>query len=199
MSLRKAYLLIFIILIVDQVSKIYIKTNFILGEEVPVFGWFRILFIENEGMAWGTVIPGEYGKLFLTLFRIIAVGGIGYWLWDSAQKHSSPYLMTAIALILAGAFGNIIDSVFYGVIFDDSNHKLATLFAEQPYGTLFHGKVVDMLYFPIVQDYPLPEWLPIWGGQNFTFFNAIFNIADMAISTGVGILIVFNKRAFHNT
>ncbi|HEU0137563.1 MAG TPA: lipoprotein signal peptidase [Flavobacterium sp.] len=199
MSLRKAYLLIFLILLVDQVSKIYIKTNFVLGEEVRVFEWFRILFIENEGMAWGTVIPGEYGKLFLTLFRIIAVGGIGYWLWDATKKHSSPYLITAISLILAGAFGNIIDSVFYGVIFDDSSHKLATLFADEPYGTLFHGKVVDMLYFPIIQDYPLPEWLPIWGGQEFTFFNAIFNIADMAISTGVGILIVFNKRAFHNS
>ena len=199
MSLRKAYLLIFLILLVDQVSKIYIKTNFVLGEEVRVFEWFRILFIENEGMAWGTVIPGEYGKLFLTLFRIIAVGGIGYWLWDATKKHSSAYLITAISLILAGAFGNIIDSVFYGVIFDDSSHKLATLFADEPYGTLFHGKVVDMLYFPIIQDYPLPEWLPIWGGQEFTFFNAIFNIADMAISTGVGILIVFNKRAFHNS
>jgi signal peptidase II len=184
---------------VDQVSKIYIKTNFVLGEEVRVFEWFRILFIENEGMAWGTVIPGEYGKLFLTLFRIIAVAGIGYWLWDSAKKNSSSYLMTAIALIFAGALGNIIDSVFYGVIFDDSNHKLAQLFADEPYGTLFHGKVVDMLYFPIVQDYPLPEWVPIWGGESFTFFNAIFNIADMAISTGVGILIVFNKRAFQNS
>lgn len=199
MSLAKAYLLIFIILIVDQVSKIYVKTNFILGEEVEVFNWFKILFIENEGMAWGTKIPGEYGKLFLTLFRLVAVGGIGYWLWDSVErKHSSDYLVVAIALIFAGALGNIIDSVFYGVIFDDSQSQLATIFADTPYGTWFHGQVVDMFYFPFIKDYPMPEWVPFIGGRPFTFFNAIFNVADVAISTGVGILIVFNKKAFHH-
>lgn len=197
MTLRKAYLLIFILLLVDQVSKIYIKTNFILGEEVEVFKWFKILFIENEGMAWGVQIPGAYGKLFLTLFRIAAVGGIGYWLWDSVQKKCSNYLIVAISLILVGAFGNIIDSVFYGIIFNDSQQQLATLFSDQPYGTWFHGKVVDMLYFPIWHG-TLPTWLPIWGGNEFTFFNAIFNVADMAISTGVGILIFFNKKAFQN-
>jgi signal peptidase II len=198
MSLRKAYLLIFIILLVDQASKIYIKTNFILGEEVEVFKWFKILFIENEGMAWGTKIPGAYGKLFLTLFRLIAVAGIGYWLWDSIErKHSSKYLIIAISLIFAGAFGNIIDSVFYGVIFNDSQNQLATLFSDNPYGTWFHGQVVDLFYFPFVKDYPMPEWVPFIGGRPFTFFNAIFNVADMAISTGVGILIVFNKKAFH--
>ena len=198
MSLRKAYLLIFILLLVDQVSKIYIKTNFILGEEVEVFNWFKILFIENEGMAWGTEIPGQYGKLFLTLFRLVAVGGIGYWLWDAVErKQSSNFLIVAISLILAGAFGNIIDSVFYGIIFNDSHQEVATLFSDQPYGTLFHGKVVDMFYFPFWNGI-LPSWLPIWGGKEFTFFNAIFNVADMAISTGVGILIVFNKKSFHN-
>ncbi len=197
MSLRNAYLLIFIILLVDQLSKIYIKTNFVLGEEINVFSWFKILFIENEGMAWGTEIPGTYGKLFLTIFRLLAVTAIGYWLWDSVQKNSSTYLIVAIALILAGAFGNIIDSVFYGIVFDDSHNHLATLFSEKPYGKVFHGKVVDMLYFPFIQDYPMPEWVPFIGGKPFTFFNAIFNVADMAISTGVGILIVFNKKAFH--
>jgi len=195
MSLRNSILIITIILLVDQFTKIYIKTNFILGEEVKVFEWFKIYFIENDGMAWGTKIPGEYGKLFLTVFRIFAVFGIGYWLYDVSTKHSSNYLMVAISLIFAGALGNIIDSVFYGVIFDDSYGHLSTLFSENPYGSWFHGKVVDMLYFPIWEG-NLPNWLPIWGGQPFKFFNAIFNIADMAISTGVGILIVFNKQAF---
>jgi signal peptidase II len=153
MSLRKAYLLIFIILLVDQVSKIYIKTNFVLGEEVNVFSWFKILFIENEGMAWGTEIPGAYGKLFLTLFRLVAVSAIGYWLWDSVKKHSSNFLIVAIALIFAGAFGNIIDSVFYGIVFDDSHGHLATLFSDKPYGTVFHGKVVDMLYFLFLRNW----------------------------------------------
>ena len=195
MSLRNSVLIIAIILLVDQFSKIYIKTNFVLGETVHVFEWFKVYFIENEGMAWGTKIPGEYGKLFLTTFRILAVFGIGYWLYDSSTKHSSNYLMVAISLIFAGALGNIIDSVFYGVIFDDSYGHLSTMFSENPYGSWFHGKVVDMLYFPIWEG-TLPNWLPIWGGQPFKFFNAIFNIADMAISTGVGILIVFNKKAF---
>lgn len=197
MSLRNSYFLIFIILLVDQFSKIYIKTNFILGEEVEVFNWFKILFIENEGMAWGTKIPGAYGKLFLTLFRLVAVGGIGYWLWESVErKHSSNYLIVSIALILAGAFGNIIDSVFYGVIFDDSHQQLATLFSDKPYGTWFHGQVVDMFYFPFWHG-NLPNWVPVWGGKEFTFFNAIFNVADMSISIGVAILIFFNKKAFH--
>jgi len=199
MSLKKAYLIIFLILLVDQITKIYIKTSFVYGEngQVDVTSWFKILLIENEGMAWGTEIPGAYGKLILTLFRLVAVGGIGYWLWDSVKKHSSNFLIVAIALILAGAFGNIIDSVLYGLIFNESTStETATLFSSEPYGTLFHGKVVDMLYFPFWEG-RLPEWFPIWGGNDFKFFNAIFNIADMAISTGVGILIVFNKKAFN--
>ncbi len=197
MSLRNSILIIAIILLVDQFVKIYIKTNFVYGEsgQIDVAGWFKILLIENEGMAWGTKIPGTHGKLILTVFRILAIGGIGYWLYDSSRKHSSNYLMVAIALIFAGAAGNIIDSVFYGVMFDESYGHLATAFTDKPYGTWFHGKVVDMLYFPIWEG-QLPKWLPIWGGQDFKFFNAIFNIADMAISTGVGILIVFNKKAF---
>mgnify|MGYP001223992191 CR=1 FL=1 len=196
MTLKQAGLIIFIILLIDQVSKIYIKTHFMLGEEIKVFEWFRIMFIENEGMAWGAQIPGQYGKLILTLFRLVAIVFIGYWLWDSVRKKMSRVLIVGISFIFAGAMGNIIDSVFYGVIFDDSLRNVATLFPEGGgYGTLFHGKVVDMLYFPLYQGY-LPEWLPFWGGDYFTFFDPVFNFADMAISTGVGLLIIFNKKAF---
>lgn len=196
MTLKKSAIIIVLILLIDQISKIYIKTNFILGETYPVFSWFKIYFVENEGMAWGAVIPGAYGKLVLSVFRILAVIGIGYWLWKSTHQKASNFLITALTLIFAGALGNIIDSVFYGVIFNDSYFAASTAFSDQPYGTLFYGKVVDMLYFPIIEDYILPSWLPVWGGKPFTFFNAIFNIADVAISTGIGILIVFNKKAF---
>lgn len=196
MSLKKSILFVILILVIDQVSKIYIKTNFLLDYEVPVFDWFRIHFIENDGMAWGVELPGNYGKLILTLFRILAVGGIFWWLKDSIDKKASKILIFSIALILAGALGNIIDCVFYGVIFSESTQtQVATAFSGQPYGTWFHGEVVDMFYFPIWRGY-LPEWLPIWGGKYFTFFNAIFNVADAAISVGVALLIIFNKRIF---
>ena len=201
MSLKKSLIIIALILVVDQISKIYIKTSFILGEAHEVFSWFKILFIENEGAAWGTKlsdllpISESIGKLILTIFRIFAVFGIGYWLWDIIRKQSPRTLILAVSLIFAGAVGNIIDSVFYGIIFDHSNGQVATLFAEQPYGSLFHGKVVDMLYFPLV-DTTWPDWVPSVGGKRFRFFEPVFNIADTAISTGVGILIVFNKKAF---
>lgn len=195
MSLKNASLLILAILVIDQATKLYIKTHFMLGEEVHVFDWFRILFVENEGMAWGAKIPGAYGKIILTSFRIVAIGLIGYWLWDSIQKKAPEILIISVALILSGAIGNILDSVFYGVIFDSSLGQVATLFAEQPYGELLKGKVVDMLYFPLYND-TLPSWIPIWGGERFVFFEPVFNIADMAISTGFGLLLVFNKKAF---
>lgn len=143
-------------------------------------------------------ISERTAKIALTIFRIIAIFGIGYWLYDATRKQSSKILTIAIALIFSGAMGNIIDSVFYGVLFSDSYMQVATFLPEGGgYDTLLHGKVVDMLYFPLFKGY-LPEWLPIWGGQFFTFFEPVFNIADMAISTGFIMLIVFNKKAFPN-
>ena len=196
MSLKKSIIIIILILLIDQISKIYIKTHFKLGESLMVLEWFRIAFVENEGMAWGAKIPGTYGKLALTLFRLVAIVGIGYWLWDSIKTKSSKILIISVTLIFAGALGNIIDSVFYGVIFNDSSGQLASLFPEGGgYATVFYGKVVDMLYFPIWEGF-LPEWIPFYGGKYFTFFDPVFNIADMAISTGFGLIIVFNKKAF---
>lgn len=181
-----AILVVILAIVLDQVSKIYIKTNFPLGEVTRVFGWdwFRIHFVENNGMAWGFEFGGKAGKLFLTLFRIVAVFGIGYWLWQTIKRGTHSAVVIGISLILAGAIGNIIDSVFYGVIFDGSYGKVATFFSDNPYGEIFHGKVVDMLYFPIYQ------------GENFTFFNAIFNGADSFITIGVILLFLFNKQAF---
>tara|TARA_R110002167_G_scaffold13570_16_gene56272 strand:+ start:14206 stop:14865 length:660 start_codon:yes stop_codon:yes gene_type:complete len=201
MSLKKSLLLIVLLLVIDQLSKFYIKTHFFLGDSVEVFSWFKIHFIENEGAAWGAKLSDIFpisdamGKLILTIFRLFAIFGIGYWLFDLIKKKSNMTYVLAVSFIFAGALGNIIDSVFYGLIFDHSNGQVATLFSEQPYGSLFYGKVVDMLYFPIV-DTSWPEWVPYFGGQNFRFFEPVFNIADTAISTGVGILIVFNKKAF---
>ncbi|MBU2900842.1 lipoprotein signal peptidase [Maribacter dokdonensis] len=202
MNIKKSVLFILLILIIDQWSKIYIKTNFVLGESVEVFSWFKILFIENEGAAWGAklsdVLPisDNIGKLVLTIFRLFAILGIGYWLFDVIKKKASNTLIWAVSLIFAGALGNILDSVFYGAIFNESYNEVATLFSDEPYGKLFYGKVVDMLYFPMV-DSTWPTWMPMVGGQNFRFFEPVFNIADTAISTGVGILLVFNKRAFN--
>ena len=201
MNIKKSILFIVVILVVDQWSKIYIKTHFVLGESVEVLSWFKILFIENEGAAWGAklsdILPitDAVGKLILTIFRLFAIFGIGYWLFDVIKKKASPTLIWAVSLIFAGALGNILDSVFYGMIFNDSYNEVATLFSDQPYGKLFYGKVVDMLYFPMI-DATWPSWVPGVGGQNFRFFEPVFNIADTAISTGVGILLVFNKKAF---
>lgn len=203
MTLKKSIALIILILLVDQISKFYIKTHFALGDECRVFSWFRIYFVENDGMAWGTKISDflsfiseRTAKISLTVFRIIAIFGIGYWLITAAKKKRPAILLVAIALIFAGALGNIIDSVFYGMLFNDSYGQVAAFLPETGgYDGLLHGRVVDMLYFPLWKGY-LPEWLPFFGGKYFTFFEPVFNVADMAISTGFGILLVFNKRAF---
>lgn len=203
MTLKKATIFIILILLIDQVSKLYIKTHFIIGERVVVFDWFEIAFVENDGMAWGTklsdfasFISDRVAKLCLTLFRIIAIFGIGYWLVKSVKKKAATSLLIAIVLIFAGALGNILDSVFYGVLFSSSVHELATFLPEAGgYESVFHGNVVDMLHFPMFSG-EYPEWLPFLGGQTFSFFDPVFNVADMAISTGIGVLIVFNKQAF---
>lgn len=187
MSLKKAYILVIIVLIIDQLSKYYVKTNFQLGEYKEVFSWFQIYFIENEGMAWGMKLPGNYGKIILTSFRVLAIFGIMYWLWDSVRNKSNTILVVAISLILAGAAGNIIDCVFYGRIFDTSQYgTLAQAFTGKSYGPWLEGKVVDMFYFPLIKDQT----------GNTVFFNAIFNVADAAISIGVALLILFNKKIF---
>lgn len=206
MKLNKAILFIIAILLIDQISKIYIKTNFELLEDYEVTSWFRIVFYENDGMAWGTKLSDVFtflsdrsAKLILTLFRIIAVSAIGFWLVDVVRKQKSKILIVAICLIFAGALGNIIDSVFYGILFSDSYGQVATFLpTDGGYDSVFHGKVVDMLQFPLFEGV-LPDWIPGFGGKRFSFFDPIFNVADMAISTGIGILIVFNKRAFSDS
>ena len=179
-----AILTILLALVLDQASKIYVKTHFEYGETVQVLSWFKLQFIENNGMAWGFEFGGKAGKLFLTLFRVVAVFGILYWLRNTIKRNAHIAVVIAIALVFSGAVGNIIDSVFYGIIFDAPAHGTATLFAENPYGEFLFGRVVDMLYFPIYE------------GENFTFFNAIFNGADSYITIGVILLFLFNKQAF---
>lgn len=206
MSLKKSILLLTIILIIDQVSKVYIKLNFPLtlyGQDALVdWGWFKILFVENKGMAWGAkindfipFISERTGKLMLTSFRIFAVPIIFYWLYDSIKKSESKLLTLSITLILAGAIGNLIDSVFYGYLFTESYLNVAILSPGNGYDSLFFGNVVDMLQFPLF-DWYWPSWIPFVGGNHFTFFDPVFNLADTSISTGIGIMIVFYKRVF---
>lgn len=201
MSLKKAAFFIFIILLLDQVSKIYVKTHFILGEDVTVFNWFKIYFIENKGMAWGTKLSDIFpflsdraAKVSLTVFRLFAITGIGYWLYTTLKNKGENILVIALIFVFSGALGNIIDCVFYGVLFNDSSTEVAT-FLGAGYDSLLHGRVVDMLYFPLWKGY-LPNWIPSIGGQYFTFFEPVFNIADVAISIGFCILIFWNKKVF---
>ncbi len=184
-------LIIILLLLLDQVLKIWVKTHMQLHESIEITPWFYIYFTENPGMAFGLEV---ISKLFLTVFRIIAVGFIGYFLYKILKQNLHFGFVACIALIFAGAIGNIIDCVFYGVIFDSSYGQVATFMPEGGgYGTLLHGKVVDMFYFPLI-DTILPDWVPIWGGEPFVFFRPIFNLADSAICVGVFILILFFRR-----
>ncbi|MEN6455408.1 MAG: lipoprotein signal peptidase [Prolixibacteraceae bacterium] len=197
-KLKKSLLIVFLILLADQVFKIWIKTNMYLGEEFPVIGnWFLIHFVENNGMAFGFEFAGEYGKIFLSVFRIVAVTAIAWYLVKLVKKENVPMgFVVCVSLILAGAIGNIIDSAFYGLIFNESYGQVATLFpAEGGYSSFLHGKVVDMLYFPLISGH-YPQWLPVVGGREFLFFRPVFNIADSSITIGILSIILFYWKLF---
>jgi signal peptidase II len=198
--LKKSLLVIFTVLFLDQLLKIWIKTHMYLGQEYNVFGnWFIIHFTENNGMAFGMEFAGGYGKLFLTLFRIIASGAIFWYLLTLIKKKVSLALVLTVSLIFAGAVGNIIDSAFYGLIFNESAFQVAQLFPDGGgYGSLLHGKVVDMLYFPVIETH-FPQWFPFWGGEEFVFFRPVFNLADSSITVGVLSLLIFQKKFFKTT
>lgn len=186
-----AVLIVILLLLLDQVLKIWIKTHFQLHESIEITPWFYLYFTENPGMAFGIEV---IGKLFLTLFRIVAVGFIGYYLYKLVKANYKFGFIACVSLVLAGAMGNIIDSIFYGVIFNHSYGQVATFMpAEGGYASWLHGKVVDMFYFPLIET-TLPDWLPIWGGQEFIFFRPIFNLADSAICVGVFSLLLFYRH-----
>jgi signal peptidase II len=194
-SRTKALLLIFSILIVDQVVKIIIKTNMVIGQEIPVLGnWFKIHFLENNGMAFGMEWGGQTGKIALSIFRMIAIAGISWYLDSIIKKNAHTGLILSVSAIIAGAAGNLIDSAFYGMIFSESWHTPAVLFPEGGgYSSFLMGRVVDMLYFPII-DASWPDWSPFRPGQSFVFFRPVFNLADTSITTGVLAILVFQKK-----
>jgi signal peptidase II len=186
------------VLIIDQCIKLYIKSNYPIGEVCRIIGdWSRITFTENPGMAWGLEFGGDYGKLALSLFRIIAVFAGAFYIRKIVNDGEHKGFIICVSLILAGALGNILDSAFYGLIFGESTEYQVAEFlpVDGGYTGFLQGHVVDMFYFPIYEG-NFPNWLPFWGGEHFEFFNAIFNFADMAISFGVGIILVFQNRFF---
>ena len=191
-----AVCVIMLLLLLDQVLKIWIKTHLQLHESIEITPWFYLYFTENPGMAFGIEV---IGKLFLSLFRIVAVGFIGYYLYKLVKANQSFGFIACISMILAGAVGNIIDSVFYGVVFDHSFGQVATFLpAEGGYDTWLHGKVVDMFYFPLIQTH-FPDWFPLWGGEEFIFFRPIFNLADSAICVGVFLLLLFYRQTLSDS
>ena len=205
-SLKTCLLIVSGILILDQVLKVYIKLNYSLtfyGEQAIIdWGWFKLLFIENRGMAWGAklndflpFIDDKSAKLILTLFRIVAIGFIFYWLKNIIKENSNKLLAICLSLILAGAIGNVIDSVFYGYMFTESYFEVATLSPGNGYESLFFGNVVDMFQFPLFT-WTWPDWIPSIGGNEFTFFEPVFNIADSSISIGIFLMIIFNNKIF---
>jgi signal peptidase II len=185
---KKSILLIFLVLLIDQASKIFIKLNFTIGDHIDVFSWFQIYFIENNGMAFGMEI---ISKLFLTLFRIFAVGALAYFIYTLIKKQARPGYILAVSLLLAGAAGNIFDSLFYGILFSESTPMQAANFLPETggYASLFHGKVVDMLYFPIIRN----------DAGETLFFSPVFNIADSAISIAVGIILIFFRKDLNDS
>jgi len=191
---------VFLVLLFDQWLKFYIKTNFTLGQSVMMIPtWFELHFTENPGMAFGLTLGGKWGKIILTIFRILASGLIIYYIKSLISEKAKYRLIVLVSLILAGALGNILDSLFYGIFFSESTwHQVAVFLPEtKGYAPIFMGKVVDMLYFPLI-DTILPDWIPYMGGERFQFFRPVFNIADAAISTGVFAIILFRKRLFDN-
>ncbi len=195
--LKKPFVIVLLVLCIDQALKIWVKTHMMIGQEYKIIGdWFIIHFIENNGMAFGMELAGKFGKIILSVFRIVAVVGIAYYLKQLSKKDVSYGLIFSISLVLAGAIGNIIDSAFYGMIFNDSYPQVASLFpAEGGYSSFLHGKVVDMFYFPIIEG-NFPSWIPKWGGEHFIFFRPVFNVADSAITIGIAIILIFHRKYF---
>lgn len=193
----KKFIPLFIILLVlflDQVSKLYIKTHWMLGQEINLTDWFVIHFTENNGMAYGIEFGGSLGKLALSLFRIVAISAIGVYLFSISKKLDKPLgFIISVAFVFAGALGNIIDSAFYGMCFSDSYSQVAQFMPEDGgYAGFLHGKVVDMLYFPLIEGH-FPEWVPYVGNDQFIFFRPVFNIADSAITVGISLVVLFYR------
>ena len=199
---RHVTLIILLVVVADQALKFYIKTNYYMNEHHNILGnWFRLYFVENEGMAYGWKFGGAAGKMMLTLFRLGAVIFGVWYLRSIIQKKYNKGFIICAALIFAGALGNLIDSMFYGMIFEESaqgSYLVAKIFPAHGYAGFLHGKVVDMLYFPVISNVHFPSWIPIWGGEEFEFFRPIFNLADAAISSGVITILVFQKKFFSN-